>query len=54
MATSNIDGSSLFHDLVPAANAAASGVVAILAAAEALSIVQLKKHSVAKGVAGMA
>jgi nicastrin len=50
MATTNIDGSSLFHELVPAANAAASGVVAILAAAEALSGVNLQKNGVLKMV----
>jgi hypothetical protein len=37
MATSGIDGASLFHDLVPGADAPASSVVAILAAADAIS-----------------
>jgi nicastrin len=50
MATANIDGSSLFHDLVPAANAAASGVIAILAAAEALSGVNIKANGLTKTV----
>jgi len=37
MASSGIDAASLFHDLVPGADAPASSVVAILAAADAIS-----------------
>jgi len=49
MATSGMDGASLFHDLVPGADAPASSVVAILAAADAVG--NWKRRSAASAAA---